>query len=91
MISSNTYPLAFFMPAWPSINDPYDAFGLYYVIENGEIIYNRVYPDNIDEVADGQTLQADGNYYDLMGRAVGKDVPTTPGIYIHQGKKIVIR
>ena len=91
MISSNTYPLAFFMPAWPSIIDPYDAFGLYYVIENGEIIYNRVYPDGIDEVSDGQMLKADDNYYDLMGRAVGRDVPTTPGIYIHQGKKIIIR
>ena len=92
MISTNTYPLAFFMPAWASIAVPYDSFGYYYVIENGEIIYNFFYPDGgIDEVADRQTLKADCNYYDLMGRAVGKDVPTTPGIYIHQGKKIVIR
>ena len=33
----------------------------------------------------------DPNHYNLMGQPVGKDVPTTPGIYIHQGKKIVVR
>ena len=33
----------------------------------------------------------DENYYNLMGQPVGKDVPITPGIYIHQGKKIVVR
>ena len=70
--------------------------GLSHVIMDGQIIYKGLRYregafDGISEVADGQTLQADGNYYDLMGRAVGKDVPTTPGIYIHQGKKIVIR
>ena len=70
--------------------------GLSHVIKDGKIIYKGMRYredafDDIDEVADGQGLKADGNYYDLMGRAVGKDVPTTPGIYIHQGKKIVIR
>ena len=70
--------------------------GLSHVIKDGKIIYKGMRYredafDGIDEVADGQGLKADGNYYDLMGRAVGKDVPTTPGIYIHQGKKIVIR
>ena len=33
----------------------------------------------------------DPQYYNLMGQPMGKDVPTTPGIYIHQGKKIVVR
>ena len=33
----------------------------------------------------------DVHYYDQMGRAVGTEVPTEPGIYIHQGKKIVVR
>ena len=32
----------------------------------------------------------DQNYYNLMGQPVGTDVPTTPGIYIHQGKKICV-
>ena len=27
----------------------------------------------------------------MMGQHMGKDVPTTPGIYIHNGKKIVVR
>ena len=70
--------------------------GLSHVIKDGQIIYKGMRYregafDGISEVADGQTIKADGNYYDLMGRAVGKNVPTTPGIYIHQGKKIVIR
>ena len=70
--------------------------GLSHVIKDGKIIYKGMRYredafDDIDEVADGQPLRADGNYYDLMGRAVGKEVPTTPGIYIHQGKKIIIR
>ncbi len=72
------------------------GYFLSHVVENGEIIYKGAHYkqnpfDGISEVADGQTIKADDNYYDLMGRAVGKNVPTTPGIYIHQGKKIVIR
>ena len=70
--------------------------GLSHVIKDGKIIYKGLRYredafDGIDEVAEGQTLKAEGNYYDLMGRAVGKEVPSAPGIYIHQGKKIVIR
>ncbi len=34
--------------------------------------------------------QYDDNYYNLMGQPVGKALPTTPGIYIHHGKKIVV-
>ncbi len=26
----------------------------------------------------------------MMGQPVGKDIPTMPGIYIHQGKKICV-
>ena len=67
-----------------------------HVIENGEIIYKGFHfdPDNqvgIDEVVADQRGPQDGKYYDLMGRAVGKDLPTVPGIYIHNGKKIVVR
>ena len=73
------------------------GFGLSHVIEGGEIIYKglRYDPDihvGIDEVVPDRTQRPqDPRYYDLMGRAVGTDVPTTPGIYIHQGKKIVVR
>ena len=82
----------FYSMAW---TDPF--FHLSHVIENGEIVYKGIYydpdvHDGIGEVAADKTRSGiDGNYYDLMGRAVGKNVPTTPGIYIHQGKKIVIR
>ena len=72
-------------------------FTLSHVIENDEIIYKAVHYQEgdfvgIDEVvADRTARPADPHYYDLMGRAVGTDVPTVPGIYIHQGKKIVVR
>ena len=72
--------------------------GLCHVVKDGQIIYKgmRYTPDNmtgIDEVvADRPRVrQYDDNYYNLMGQPVGKDIPTTPGIYIHQGKKIVVR
>ena len=68
-----------------------------HVSEGGEIIYKSVYnynPDihvDIDEtVADRTQRPADPNYYNLMGQPVGKDVPTSPGIYIHNGKKICV-
>ena len=67
---------------------------LSHIIENDEIFYKTEWygeSDAIDEVAADQQGQQDGNYYDLMGRAVGQDVPTMPGIYIHNGKKIVVR
>ncbi len=73
---------------------------LYYlshIIENGEIIYKGIHynPEihvGIDEVvADRTRRPADPNYYNLMGLPVGQDVPTAPGIYIHQGKKICVR
>ena len=73
------------------------GYGLSHVIENGEIIYKgRWYEsDNlvgIDEVVSEQSRRAwDGNYFNMMGQPVGKDMPTTPGIYIHQGGKIVVR
>ena len=72
--------------------------GLCHVVKDGKIIYKgmRYTPDNmtgIDEVVaeKPQARQVDDNYYNLMGQPVGKDIPTTPGIYIHHGKKIVVR
>ena len=72
-------------------------YHLSHVVENGQIIHKSWHynPDihvGIDEVvADKTRRPLDPNYYNLMGQPVGKDVPTTPGIYIHQGKKIVVR
>ena len=71
-------------------------YALSHVIENGEIIYKGIHyipdaPEAVDEVVADQRRVMDDNYYDLMGRAVGKDVPTVPGIYIHQGKKICVK
>ena len=71
--------------------------GLSHVVKDGQIIYKGMRYregafDGIDEVvADKAHRPMDENYYNLMGQPVGKDVPTTPGIYIHQGKKIVVR
>ena len=71
--------------------------GLSHVVKDGQIIYKGMrYREGaftgIDEaVADRTGRPQDENYYDLMGRPVGKEVPSTPGIYIHQGQKIVVR
>ena len=72
--------------------------GLCHVVKDGQIIYKgmRYTPDNmtgIDEVVaeKPQARQVDDNYYNLMGQPLGKTLPITPGIYIHHGKKIVVR
>ena len=71
--------------------------GLSHVIRDGKIIYKgRRYRPGAstgvgEAVTDRRTRVTDGNYYNLMGQPVGKEVPTTPGIYIHNGKKIVVR
>ena len=70
--------------------------GLSHVIKDGKIIYKGMRYregayDGINEVVADQRRVMDDNYYDLMGRAVGKEVPTVPGIYIHQGKKICVK
>ena len=83
------------MPMTTRYGDVY--FGLSHVIEGGEIIYatDNYDPDHwtgINEVDAEKTQRSlDPRYYDLMGRALGTEVPTTPGIYIHQGKKIMVR
>ena len=77
--------------------EPQEWCGLSHVIKNGQIIYKGMRyrdgaTDGIDEVVTDMTNRVlDPNYYNLMGQPVGKDVPTVPGIYIHQGKKIVVR
>ena len=89
---SNGFTLYPFM-GW-LINSP--IYHLSHVIEEGEIIYKGLNydPDNItglDEVvAEPRVRQYDDNYYNLMGQPMGKTLPTTPGIYIHHGKKICV-
>ena len=81
----------------PDPNADYQEWcGLSHVVKDGQIIYKGMRyrdgaHDGINEVAVDRRRLQDTNYYDLMGRPVGNDVPTTPGIYIHQGKKIVVR
>ena len=89
-----SYTLAMFPPIVPGIGD--ERFGLSHVIEDGRIIYKGIHydPNNvtgIDEVAADKARQADGNYYNLMGQPMGKQLPTAPGIYIHHGKKIIVK
>jgi hypothetical protein len=72
--------------------------GLSHVVKDGKIIYKGMrwregVMTGIDEVvADkSQRRPQDDYYYNLMGQPVGKDVPSAPGIYIHNGKKIIVR
>ena len=71
--------------------------GLSHVVKDGKIIYKGMRYRHgafagIDEVvAEPPTRPLDPNYYNLMGQPVGTDMPTTPGIYIHQGRKICVR
>ncbi len=76
--------------------DYQEYWGLSHVIKDGKIIYkgmryNEDHLSAVGEVAADSQRAGDANYYNLMGQPVGKDVPTTSGIYIHQGKKIIVR
>ena len=75
--------------------DYQDWWGLSHVVKDGKIIYKGMrYPkgesDDINVVMADKECLMDDNYYNLMGQPVGKDVPSIPGIYIHQGKKICV-
>ena len=92
--SPTSYTLSFFMPML--IGDGSVTFGLSHVVEDGKIIYKGIFYDpgvqvGINEVVADQRRVVDDYYYNLMGQPVGKEVPSTPGIYIHQGRKIVVR
>ena len=87
------YTLAFFYVRL----GPQAYFHLSHVVQNGQIIYKGLNYDpdvhvGVDEAfADKSPRLRDPNYYNLMGQPVGKEVPTAPGIYIHNGKKIIVR
>jgi hypothetical protein len=82
----------------PDPNADYQEWcGLSHVVKDGKIIYKGMRYrhgafDGIDEVVADKSPRRpqDDNYYNLMGQPVGKDVPTAPGIYIHNGKKIIV-
>ena len=82
----------------PDPNADYQEYcGLSHVVKDGKIIYKGMRYrhgafDAIDEVVADQTRRpANPHYYNLMGQPVGTEVPTAPGIYIHNGKKIIVR
>ncbi|MBQ2563143.1 MAG: hypothetical protein II559_07000 [Muribaculaceae bacterium] len=63
-----------------------------YTMGNGYAAY-QVYPSDytgIDTIGNDYVRPVDNNYYDLMGRKMNP-VHLPAGIYIHQGKKVMIR
>ena len=72
-----------------------DWWGLSHVVKDGRIIYKGMRYregafDGVNEVVVDKIRPIDDNYYNLMGQPMGKEVPTTPGIYIHHGQKICV-
>ena len=69
-------------------------YGLDYVEDlDGNIIYKAPwYSDNssISQVDRDADVSADPRWYDLLGRP-HETRPTQPGIYIHQGRKVVVK
>ena len=87
------YTLFPLKPIYVGVGDV--KFNFRYLVEDGEIAYKGIHYTHdaftgINEVVVDKARPMDDNYYNLMGQPVGKDVPTTPGIYIHQGKKICV-
>lgn len=86
-----------FVSRW--VNGPHPhTLGLSHVIENGAIVYkspryeemqNKVGATGISDITVKEKTNGDNRYYNLMGQPVAE--PTQPGIYIHQGKKIVVK
>lgn len=90
---------------FPSVISPWGNLGslscaLYCVIENDEIIYKAnhydyfnakfLHPSSVKDVNTGNQREkaTDENYYNLKGQAV--ENPGN-GIYIHNGKKVLIK
>ncbi len=69
--------------------------------KNGVVIFKSIWylGDNktyvggnvgVDRVADDASAAADPRWYDLLGHPFDSE-PTQPGVYIHQGKKVVVK
>lgn len=86
--------LNYFYPSTTGVTQV--TYHLSHVVEDKKVIYKSRYynPDinvGIDEVVTDKTRRSlDPNYYNLLGQPVGKEVPTVPGIYIHQRRKICV-
>ena len=81
------------------VNGPHPhTLGLSHVIEGDVVVYKgprydelkeKLTPTAVVDIKINETYQGDNRYYNLMGLPVAE--PTQPGIYIHQGKKLVIK
>ncbi len=81
------------------VNGPHPhTLGLSHVIEGDEVVYksprydelkDKLTPTALIDLKTNETPQGDNRYYNLMGQPVAE--PTQPGIYIHQGKKLVVK
>ena len=66
-----------------------------HVEEDGKDIFKGPFfdefnePDDINDIPVDTSINGDPNYYNLMGQPVAD--PTQPGIYIHQGQKLVVK
>ena len=74
--------------------NPDEECGLSHVIDaDGNIIYKGpCYSENVSigQVLGDKSQPADPRWYDLLGRP-HETRPTQPGIYIHQGRKVVVK
>lgn len=61
----------------------------------GITLYSRAATSGIDDITVDNRVDgvnsSDPNWYNLQGINLGTERPTTPGLYINRGKKIVIR
>ena len=69
-----------------------DKVYLWYVKENGQIVYRGIstIKDGVENVGVDSVPLGDEAYYNLQGARVAAD-RLTPGIYIHNHKKVVVR
>jgi hypothetical protein len=83
---------------WPSTNKPINAFRAYFRVDLGGTASVKAFYMNFDRETTGVALigndtNADNSHngwYDLQGRKLDRK-PTQKGIYIHNGKKVVIK
>ena len=76
----------------------FDAFTDFnHVVEDGKIVYKSPRYQDLSQLQSGigdvkvpQIETADNNYYNLMGQPVAHP-EDAPGIYIHEGKKVVVK
>ena len=54
------------------------------------IVFEKEETTDIDSMEDGRSQMEDGAWYDLSGRKLDGE-PTTKGVYIKDGKKVVVR